>query len=118
MASHKHEGTLGHNIGRSILGHDQPPGTSKVTQVNVKDTADPQAQNRPSQSDFKHMSIEKHANGGFTVSHTTAAKDGSSFGEGSKEQSNAFTSASDAHAHIGNLMDCPGCSGSTQVRAK
>jgi hypothetical protein len=109
MAFTSHRGTVGHAIGTSIIGKDQPAGTSKATQVKITDPGveDPQDKNKPTGGQLHSIRMEKHANGGFSVSHTMKGEDGA--GMTGKEESNVFTSAGDAHSHLGKLMDCPNC---------
>lgn len=103
MAVNTHKGTLGHSIGQSILGRDQPPGTSKASQVNIKSAQGP---SQEAKTDFHHISVTR-AHNGFSISHSAKGKDGAP----SEDTTHVFTDPADAHAHLGNLLDCPGCSG-------
>lgn len=112
MAFRSHRGTIGHSIGKGIIGPDTAPGNAgKATQADHP-PSEPDITGG-SGSEIRRIRLEMHDNGGATVHHEMKGKPGkdgaiSPMGE---EKSNAFGSAMDAHKHVGKLIGCPDCQG-------
>lgn len=93
MGFNSHKGTLGHSIGKSIIGKDNDAG-----KPNGEDSA--------SQSmGFSHINIQPAANG-LVVKHTPAMGPGAETKpeNPSEEQTHIFRNAAEAHEHLGTLL--------------
>lgn len=97
MFPSKHKGTLGHAVGASIIGKDQPPGTGNLGK------APPAPPNGGADlSQLGRMEITGAANG-VQVSHTPF-HNGESDAPYPQSTNHVFTDPVEAHAHIGRHL--------------
>lgn len=90
MGFNSHRGTVGHSIGKSIIGKGDdspmPPATPS----------------KP--GSLRSMSVEFAHNGGVSVQHRLHPPKGKDSYDPSLEQTHMFRDATEAHRHIGELM--------------